>query len=175
MIKIKYIAYGTIIVYMVLLLIFHQFSPPELSDLRYFIESEQKIRKVEVIDIIKEKDKETQYKLDVEFCSRTVIIPESVYMEYIGEGNNAITVTAETLAIYYGYKYFILPDYETDFSKKDGDFRCIYISSTVFPWENVDTYWTKERILKEAEELIADKHQALNERTEVPEDVKAIK
>lgn len=177
MVILSVIALG--VVYFIAGLIHFGFIPPTLDDLRYCIETEQKIRKVEVIDIVKEKDKEPMYRLEIELYSSPVIIPESVYMEYIGEGNNAITVTAETLSIYYGYDYSgynkIFPCYETDFSKKDGYFKCIYISSVVFPWEDVETYWTDERIIKKAEDLIANKHQALNRRTEVPENAKKFK
>lgn len=162
-----------LVIYIAAYVFFIAVIPPTLDDLRYSVESEQAIRKVEVTDIIKEKGKETLYKLDVQFCSSPVTIPESIYMEYIGDENNAITVTSETLAIFYGYKNLPEIRYETDFSKEKGNFKCIYIGATIFPWENADTYWNKERVLKEAEELIADKHRAVNNRTVVPENAKA--
>lgn len=160
------------IAYFFTYLSFILFAPPTLEDMRYVVESEQEIRKVEVLDVIREKNKEAMYKIDLNYGPSPVTIPESTYMEYIGEGNNAITVTEETLTIYYGYKKWGI-GFETDFSKENGDFKCQCIGATVFPWEDTDTYWTEERILKKAEKLIANKHQALNDRTTVPENAKA--
>lgn len=157
------------VVYVIAGIIHTVFIQPTLNDLRYTIKSEQVVRKVEVKEVIREKNKEPMYKIN--YGPSNVTIPESVYMEYIGEENNAITVIIEELAIYYGYKTRGI-GYETDFSKKDGKYYYMYECVTIFPWEDVDIYWTKERILKEAERLIEDKYLATIKRTKVPENIK---
>ena len=55
--------------------------------------------KVEVLDIIREKDKEPMYKITLTTIDRQYEIPESTYLKYIGEGANALTIEVSKISM----------------------------------------------------------------------------
>ena len=55
--------------------------------------------KVAILDVVREKDKEPMYTIEFTDVGRKYEIPESTYMEYIGEDANAITINASKISM----------------------------------------------------------------------------
>ena len=65
----------------------------------YKIKDYQIRSEVEVLEIIREKDKEPISNITLIDIDKKMEIPESTYMEYIGEGNNALTIDASCVKL----------------------------------------------------------------------------
>ena len=65
----------------------------------YQVKDYQIRTKVEVLDIVREKDKEPMYKIKLTDIDSQYEIPESDYLKYIGEGSNALTINASRIAM----------------------------------------------------------------------------
>ena len=101
----------------------------------YKTKSYDKKVNVEVDHIYKEKGKETIYEIDTWYNDENISIPESMYLEYIGDENNTITVRYEELYIYlatakFGYSF----DKSVVWS----------FTRTFYPWESTKTFSTEE-------------------------------
>lgn len=93
---------------------------------------------VEVKHIAREKGKEAIYTIDT-FWAGEVEIPESIYLEYIGEDNNTVTVRIEDLDIYVAAKWIGL---SFDKSALRG------LSRVSYPWEEAPQKFTDVEIVE---------------------------
>lgn len=94
----------------------------------------QQVIKVE--KTIREKDKDAIYAIST-VSGGSCEIPESIYNEYIGDDNNAITLHCETLTLYVASKRF---GYSFEESEVRGLKRVSY------PWEETAKPFTEEEI-----------------------------
>ena len=99
---------------------------------------------VEVLGIIREKDKEPIYRVrckaagdNVGFWDETVELEEKVYFKYIGDGNNTISVQVEVLKFAVDDSFF-----EIDFT----DYYYFRLRRIAYPWEEpVDPFSQEEK------------------------------
>lgn len=99
------------------------------------------LKTIEVKEIKKEKNKEALYVIHVDSYGETTI-PESTYLEYIGDENNAITLTVSEAYIY--------------INKQDinhiirGDYPGIHLVQMSLPWDNKVTPYSEDQIKETA-------------------------
>lgn len=138
----------------------------DLEDLRYTTEYYEDTSKVRVKEILREKGKETQYVIEI--IEGETTIPESVFNEYIGEGNNVITITKATTSIYIGQPFPF--GCETSF---DGRLKMLYRQRFAYPWqENVQPY-TEEEVKMLAKQYLNDEIEPNGSAGALPDDAKA--
>lgn len=101
----------------------------------YKTEYYEKQQKVKVENISKEKGKEAIYTIST--FSGEAEIPESIYLEYIGDENNTITLRVEELSIYVATSMFGL-------SFDESEIRCLERIS--YPWEDCPQKFSDEEI-----------------------------
>lgn len=106
-------------------------------------ESERTSVKVE--NIIKQKGNEDVYVLSFSDFSSTLELPASMYQEYIGEGNNAISYDCETLSFYIADEWY---GFSFDTSKLFG------VRRIALPWENKEVSFSSTEIKEFAETLM---------------------
>ncbi len=98
---------------------------------------------VKVEKTIREKNKEAIYTIST-VSGGSCEIPESIYNEYIGNDNNAITLHRETLTLYIASKRF---GYSFDESEVRG------LERKSYPWEDPAKPFTEEEIRQAVEVL----------------------
>lgn len=91
---------------------------------------------IEIKHIAREKGKEAIYTIYT-FWGGETEIPESTFQQYIGEGNNTVTIRNEELTIYVATKWFGL---SFDESEQRGLIR------TAYPWDDAPQEFTDEEI-----------------------------
>ena len=91
--------------------------------------SETEQVRVEVVEVMREKDKEPIYRLAIDGNRiNTIELEESVFLEYIGEGNNTISIQVETLRFYIDDSLF---KWDIDFT----DYYICRLCRIAYPWE----------------------------------------
>lgn len=105
---------------------------------------------VSVENVIKEKGKEDMYRLSFSDTRLPdhIEIPASIYNEYIGEGNNAITYKSEEINLY-------VADFLLGASFDSSDIYSVYRYS--LPWENQDISFSEDNINEFKNLLVKDK------------------
>lgn len=117
----------------------------------YSIVKKENIRTfVKIEDVIKEKDKEDVYILSFSAFSNKVELPASVYEEYIGEGNNAITYESESVDLYVADKWF---GFSFDTSKNFG------VERNKLPWQDKDISFSDAEVEKFATTLLEKRNK----------------
>lgn len=153
------------------------FLASDVDQLRYDIVKSEGMAKVEVLDVFKQKGKETLYKIHVTYEEAgfpdsfrekdTLTIPESVYLEHVGEGNNAVTVKLESLYVFKGALRFSLNSglvMSFDVSEGYGvTGKAMHIHT--LPWEE-EKHFTDEDVIQLAEYVSNDNYAELLDEME---------
>lgn len=104
--------------------------------------------KVEVLDVIREKDKETMYKIELTDIDKKYEISESTYMKFIGADANALTINASTIS---------MAVKAGNFGKSWDEAKTYSVYRYKMPWESDTISFTQTEIQQFFDLLCEDK------------------
>ncbi len=104
--------------------------------------------KVEVLDIVREKDKEPMYKIELTDIGKKYEISESTYMKFIGTDANALTINASTISV--AVK-------ASNFGKSWDEAKTYSVYRYKMPWETDTISFTQTEIQQFFDLLCEDK------------------
>lgn len=103
----------------------------DISDLHYKIATGEEQEIIENLEVIKEKGKEPIYRFDI--LGKQIEVQEAVYEEYIGDGNNAISIQTSEMKVY-TRQVFFAPSFSYYISE----------SRIAYPWQDDIKPYTKK-------------------------------
>lgn len=103
---------------------------------------------VKVTDITKGTEKEPIYTLKIAGTNNAAAIPESLYMDYIGEGNNTIMVQKSSIDIIMAAAWF---------GTSDANGYSYTWDRVVYPWEGELIAFTEQDVIAASDAIVDTK------------------